>query len=138
MTTTISGAVGRLDGTPEPQAYIVATLAGTGENLAVLAGGPVARQADVRGQIVLPLDIRAETQVHLRLAVPGRTLSEATVTLSPGVAYDLAQLFFGAPSPAPSPAPVPGTGGVELSGDGDTLTLTGTLSGDGDTIEIGA
>lgn len=103
MTTTISGAVGRLDGTPEPQAYIVATLAGTGENLAVLAGGPVARQADVRGQIVLPLDIRAETQVHLRLAIPGRTLREATVTLSPGVAYELAQLFFGAPSPAHRP-----------------------------------
>ena len=138
MTTTISGAVGRLDGTPEPQAYIVATLAGTGENLAVLAGGPVARQADVRGQIVLPLDIRTEAQVHLRLAIPGRTLREATVTLRPGVAYDLAQLFSGAPSPAPSPAPVPGTGGVELSGDGDTLTLTGALSGDGDTIEIGA
>lgn len=138
MTTTILGAVGRLDGTPEPQAYIVATLAGTGENLAVLAGGPVARQADVRGQIVLPLDIRTETQVHLRLAIPGRTLREATVSLRPGVAYELAQLFSGAPSPTPSPAPVPGTGGVELSGDGDTLTLTGTLSGDGDTIEIGA
>ena len=138
MTTTISGAVGRLDGTPEPQAYIVATLAGTGENLAVLAGGPVARQADVGGQIVLPLDIRAETQVHLRLAIPGRTLREATVTLRPGVAYDLAQLFSGATSPTPAPAPVPGTGGVELSGDGDTLTLTGTLSGNGDTIEIGA
>lgn len=138
MTTTISGAVGRLDGTPEPQAYIVATLAGTGENLAVLAGGPVARQADVRGQIVLPLDIRTETQVHLRLAIPGRTLREATVSLRPGVAYELAPLFSGAPSPTPSPAPVPGTGGVELSGDGDTLTLTGTLSGDGDTIEIGA
>lgn len=138
MTTTILGAVGRLDGAPEPQAYIVATLAGTGENLAVLAGGPVARQADVRGQIVLPLDIRTETQVHLRLAIPGRTLREATVSLRPGVAYELAQLFSGAPSPTPSPAPVPGTGGVELSGDGDTLTLTGTLSGDGDTIEIGA
>lgn len=138
MTTTILGAVGRLDGTPEPQAYIVATLTGTGENLAVLAGGPVARQADVRGQIVLPLDIRTETQVHLRLAIPGRTLREATVSLRPGVAYELAQLFSGAPSPTPSPAPVPGTGGVELSGDGDTLTLTGTLSGDGDTIEIGA
>lgn len=138
MTTTITGAVGRRDGTPEPQAYIVATLAGTGENLAVLAGGPVARQADVRGQIVLPLDIRTETQVHLRLAIPGRTLREATVTLRPGVAYDLAQIFSGAPSPTPSPAPVPGTGGVEISGDGDTLTLTGTLSGDGDTLEIGA
>ena len=138
MTTTISGAVGRLDGTPEPQAYIVATLAGTGENLAVLAGGPVARQADVRGQIVLPLDIRTETQVRLRLAIPGRTLREATVTLRPGVAYDLAQIFSGAPSPTPAPAPVPGTGGVEISGDGDTITLTGTLSGDGDTIEIGA
>lgn len=138
MTTTISGAVGRLDGSPEPQAYIVATLAGTGENLAVLAGGPVARQADVRGQIVLPLDIRTETQVRLRLAIPGRTLREATVTLRPGVAYDLAQIFSGAPSPTPSPAPVPGTGGVEISGDGDTITLTGTLSGDGDTLEIGA
>ena len=138
MTTTISGAVGRLDGTPEPQAYIVATLAGTGENFAVLAGGPVARQADVRGQIVLPLDIRTETQVHLRLAIPGRTLREATVTLRPGVAYDLAQIFSGASSPTPSPAPVPGTGGVEIAGDGDTLTLTGTLSGDGDTLEIGA
>ena len=138
MTTTISGTVGRLDGAPEPQAYIVATLAGTGENLAVLAGGPVARQADVRGQIVLPLDIRAETQVHLRLAIPGRTLREATVTLRPSVAYDLAQVFSGAASPTPSPAPVPGMGGVEIAGDGDTLTLTGTLSGDGDTLEIGA
>lgn len=138
MTTTITGAVGRLDGTPEPQAYIVATLAGTGENLAVLAGGPVARQADVRGQIVLPLDIRTETQVHLRLAIPGRTLREATVTLRPSVAYDLAQIFSGATSPTPSPAPVPGTGGAEIAGDGDTLTLNGTLSGDGDTLEIGA
>lgn len=138
MTTTISGTVGRLDGTPEPQAYIVATLAGTGENFAVLAGGPVARQADVRGQIVLPLDIRAETQVHLRLAIPGRALREATVSLRPGVAYDLAQIFSGASSPTPSPAPVPGTGGAEISGDGDTLTLNGTLSGDGDTLEIGA
>lgn len=138
MTTTISGTVGRLDGTPEPQAYIVATLAGTGENLAVLAGGPVARQADVRGQIVLPLDIRTETQVHLRLAIPGRTLREATVSLRPGVAYDLAQIFSGASSPTPSPAPVPGTGGVEIAGDGDTLTLNGKLSGDGDTLEIGA
>nr|DAF91216.1 MAG TPA: hypothetical protein [Siphoviridae sp. ctKwa30] len=138
MTTTISGTVGRLDGTPEPQAYIVATLAGTGENFAVIAGGPVARQADVRGQIVLPLDIRTETQVHLRLAIPGRTLREATVTLRPGVAYDLAQIFSGAPSPTPAPAPVPGTGGVEISGDGDTLTLNGKLSGDGDTLEIGA
>lgn len=138
MTTTITGAVGRLDGTPEPQAYIVATLAGTGENLAVLAGGPVARQADVRGQIVLPLDIRTETQVHLRLAIPGRTLREATVTLRPSVAYDLAQIFSGAASPTPSPAPVPGTGGAEIAGDGDTLTLNGTVSGDGDTLEIGA
>ena len=138
MTTTISGTVGRLDGAPEPQAYIVAALAGTGENFAVLAGGPVARQADVRGQIVLPLDIRAETQVHLRLAIPGRTLREATVTLRPSVAYDLAQIFSGATSPTPSPAPVPGTGGVEIAGDGDTLTLNGTLSGDGDTLEIGA
>ena len=138
MTTTITGAVGRLDGTPEPQAYIVATLAGTGENLAVLAGGPVARQADMRGQIVLPLDIRTETQVHLRLAIPGRTLREATVSLRPGVAYDLAQIFSGSTSPTPAPAPVPGTGGVEISGDGDTLTLNGKISGDGDTLEIGA
>lgn len=138
MTTTISGAVGRLDGTPEPQAYIVATLAGTGENFAVLAGGPAARQADMRGQIVLPLDIRAETQVHLRLAIPGRTLREATVSLRPGVAYELAQIFSGAASPTPSPAPVPGAGGVEIAGDGDTLTLNGALSGDGDTLEIGA
>lgn len=138
MTTTISGTVGRLDGTPEPQAYIVAALVGTGENFAVLAGGPVARQADVRGQIVLPLDIRADTQVHLRLAIPGRTLREATVTLRPSVAYDLAQIFSGATSPTPAPAPVPGTGGVEIAGDGDTLTLNGKLSGDGDTLEIGA
>lgn len=130
MTTTISGTVGRLDGAPEPQAYIVATLAGTGENLAVLAGGPVARQADVRGQIVLPLDIRTETQVHLRLAIPGRTLREATVTLRPSVAYDLAQIFSGAASPTPSPAPVPGMGGVEISGDGDTLTLDGPINSD--------
>lgn len=138
MTTTISGTVGRLDGTPEPQAYIVAALVGTGENFAVLAGGPVARQADVRGQIVLPLDIRTETQVHLRLAIPGRTLREATVSLRPGVAYDLAQIFSGSTSPTPAPAPVPGAGGVEISGDGDTLTLNGKISGDGDTLEIGA
>ena len=98
MTSTINGAVGRLDGTPEPQAYIAAALAGTGENLAVLAGGPVARQADVRGQIALPLDIRTETQVYLRLVSPGRAFREATVSLRPGVAYDLAQIFSGATS----------------------------------------
>lgn len=76
--------------------------------------------------------------MHLRLAIPGRTLREATVTLRPSVAYDLAQIFSGSASPTPSPAPVPGTGGVEIAGDGDTLTLTGTPSGDGDTLEIGA
>ena len=76
--------------------------------------------------------------MHLRLAIPGRTLREATVSLRPGVAYDLGQIFSGATSPTPSPAPVPGTGGVEISGDGDTLTLNGALSGDGDTLEIGA
>ena len=92
----------------------------------------------MRGQIVLPLDIREETQVHLRLAIPGRTLREATVSLRPGVAYNLAQIFSGATSPTPSPAPAPGTGVVEIAGDGDTLTLTGTPSGDGDTLEIGA
>ena len=68
--------------------------------------------------------------MHLRLAIPGRTLREATVTLRPSVAYDLAQIFSGAASPTPSPAPVPGMGGVEISGDGDTLTLDGTLDGD--------
>ena len=78
--------------------------------------------------------------MHLRLAIPGRTLREATVSLRPGVAYDLAQIFSGAasPTPTPGPAPVPGTGGVEIAGDGNTLTLNGTLSGDGDTLEIGA
>ena len=98
MTSTINGAVGRLDGTPEPQAYIAAALAETGENLAVLAGGPVARQTDVRGQIALPLDIRTETQVYLCLVSPGRAFREATVSLRPGVAYDLAQIFSGATS----------------------------------------
>ena len=92
----------------------------------------------IRDRIVLPLDIRTETQVHLRLAIPGRTLREATVSLRPGVAYDLAQIFSGSTSPTPAPAPVPGAGGVEISGDGDTLTLNGKISGDGDTLEIGA
>lgn len=138
MTITITGAVGRLDGTPEPQAYIVATFAETGKDFVFLAGGPVARQADVRGQIALPFDIRTETQAGLGLVIPGGELREATVSLRPGVAYDLAQIFSGSTSPTPSPAPVPGTSGVEIAGDGDTLTLNGTLSGDGDTLEIGA
>nr|DAW69840.1 MAG TPA: hypothetical protein [Caudoviricetes sp.] len=86
------------------------------------------------GRIVLPLDIKAETQVRLRLAVPGRTLREATVTLKPGVVYSLESVFSGAETPAPSPYPTPG---VEISDDGDTATIPGVVSGDGDTITIG-
>lgn len=135
MTTTITGAVGRLGGTPEPQACIVATFAGTDEGFVFLAGGPVARQADVRGQIALPLDIRTETQVRLCLAIPGCTLREATVTLKPGVAYTLASVFSG--EEAPTPAPQTGTPDVHVSGDGDTATISGVVSDDGDTITFG-
>lgn len=51
-----------------------------------------------RGQIALPLDIRTETQVYLCLVSPGRAFREATVSLRPGVAHDLAQIFSGATS----------------------------------------
>ena len=86
------------------------------------------------GRIALPLDIKSETRVRLRLAVPGRTLREATVTLKPGVVYSLEGVFSGDQTPTPSPSPTPG---VEISGDGDTATVTGVVSGDGDTITIG-
>lgn len=135
MGTTVTGAVTRLDGAPESSAYLTATLAlPSGETTAVLAGGPVARGADVTGRIALPLDIKAETQVRLRLAVPGRTLREATVTLKPGVVYSLESVFSGDQTPTPAPSPTPG---VEFSGDGDTATIPGVVSGDGDTITIG-
>lgn len=135
MGTDITGRVTRLDGTPETTAYLTATLAlPSGEKTAILAGGPVARGSDMRGRIALPLDIKTETRVRLRLAVPGRTLREATVTLKPGVAYSLENVFSGDQIPTPSPSPVPG---VEISGDGDTATIPGVVSGDGDTITIG-
>lgn len=135
MGTTASGAAQRLDGSPETSAYLTATLAlPSGETTAVLAGGPVSRGADVSGRIALPLDIKAETRVRLRLAVPGRTLREATVVLKPGVVYSLEDVFSGDQIPTPSPSPVPG---MEISGDGDTATVTGIVSSDGDTITIG-
>ena len=86
------------------------------------------------GRIALPLDIKSETRVRLRLAVPGRTLREATVTLRPGAIYPLESVFSGSQTPEPSPSPAPG---VEISGDGDTATVTGVVSDDGDTITIG-
>lgn len=133
--TSVNGTVTRLDGAPEAAAYLTATLAlPSGKTTAILAGGPVSRGADMSGRIVLPLDIKAETQVCLRLAVPGRTLREATVTLKPGVVYSLESVFSGAETPAPSPYPTPG---VEISDDGDTATIPGVVSGDGDTITIG-
>lgn len=133
--TSVNGTVTRLDGAPEAAAYLTATLAlPSGKTTAILAGGPVSRGADMSGRIVLPLDIKAETQVRLRLAVPGRTLREATVTLKPGVVYSLESVFSGAETPAPSPYPTPG---VEISDDGDTATIPGVVSGDGDTITIG-
>lgn len=135
MGTAVSGSVTRLDGAPETSAYLTATLElQSGETTAVLAGGPVSRGADVSGRIALPLDIKAETRVRLRLAVPGRTLREATVVLKPGVVYSLEDVFSGDQIPTPSSSPVPG---VEISGDGDTATFQGTISSDGDTITIG-
>ena len=102
--TSVNGTVTRLDGVPESSAYLTATLVlPDGETTAILAGGPVSRGAYMSGRIVLPLDIKAETQVRLRLAVPGRTLREATVVLKPGVVYSLESVFSGAETPAPSP-----------------------------------
>lgn len=135
MGTTVTGAVTRLDGAPESTAYLTATLVlPGGETTAILAGGPVSRGADMSGRIALPLDIKAETRVRLRLAIPGRTLREATVTLKPGAAYSLEDVFSGDQIPTPSQSTVPG---VEISGDGDTATIPGVVSGDGDTITIG-
>lgn len=135
MTATVTGAVTRLDGAPESTAYLTATLVlPSGETTAILAGGPVSRSADMRGRIALPLDIKSEARMRLRLAVPGRTLREATVTLKPGVVYSLESVFSGDQIPTPSPSPTPG---VEISGDGDTATISGVVSGDGDTITIG-
>lgn len=135
MGTAVNGRVTRLDGTPETTAYLTATLVlPGGETTAILAGGPVSRGSDMSGRIALPLDIKTETRVRLRLAVPGRTLREATVTLKPGVVYSLESVFSGDQIPTPSPSPTPG---VEISGDGDTATISGVVSGDGDTITIG-
>lgn len=135
MGTDITGRVTRLDGAQASTAYLTASLAlQSGETTAILAGEPVSRGADLSGRITLPLDIKTETRVRLRLAIPGRTLREATVTLKPGVVYSLESAFSGAETPTPSPAPTPG---VEISGDGDTATIPGVVSGDGDTITIG-
>lgn len=135
MGTGVTGRVTRLDGAPETTAYLTATLAlPSGETTAIMSGGPVSRGADMSGRIALPLDIKTETRVRLRLAVPGRTLREATVTLKPGVTYSLASVFSGDQTPTPSPSPSPG---AEISGDGDTVTVAGVVSGDGDTITIG-
>lgn len=135
MATEVMGAARRLDGSPETAAYLTAELAlPSGETTAILAGGPVSRGADLSGRIALPLDIKTETRVHLRLAIPGRTLREATVSLKPGITYSLESVFSGVETPVPSPSPTPG---VEISGDGDTVTIPGVVSGDGDTITIG-
>lgn len=135
MGTVVTGAVTRLDGSPEAAAYLTATIMlPSGEATAILAGGPVSRGADMSGRLALPLDIKTETRVRLRLAVPGRTLREATVSLKPGVTYSLEDVFSGGETPTPSPSPTPG---VEISGDGDTVTIPGVVSGDGDTITIG-
>ena len=135
MGTTVSGSATRLDGSPETTAYLTATLAlPSGETTAILAGEPVSRGTDLSGRIALPLDIKTETRVRLRLAIPGRPLREATVVLKPGALYSLESVFSGDQTPTPSPAPTPG---VEISGDGDTATVPGVVSGDGDTITIG-
>lgn len=135
MGTAVTGSATRLDGSPETAAYLTATLAlPSGETTAILAGGPVSRGADMSGRIALPLDIKSETRVRLRLAVPGRTLREATVVLKPGFVYSLEGVFSGGETPTPSPSPTPG---VEISDDGDTATIPGAVSGDGDTITIG-
>ena len=135
MAAKVTGAVTRLDGAPESTAYLTATLVlPSGETTAILAGGPVSRGADLSGRIALPLDIKTETRVRLRLAIPGRTLREATVTLKPGLVYSLESVFSGEQIPTPSPSPTPG---AEISDDGETATVTGVVSGDGDTITIG-
>ena len=134
--TTVSGNVTRLDGSPEPLAYITATLkTQTGETTSMMAVGPVSRAATPRGQIMLPLDLTEPTQVHLRLSVPGRTLREATVTLKPGMAYTLASVFSG--EATPTPAPPTGPPDVHVDSDGDPATTSGVVSDGGATITIG-
>ena len=134
MGSVVAGRVSRLDGAPESAVYLTASLVlPDGETTAVMSGGPVSRGADMKGLIALPLGIKSEVRVHLRLAVPGRTLREATVTLKPDAVYSLASVFSGAQVPEPSQSPTPG---VEISVDGDTAAITGIVSGDGDTVAV--
>ena len=70
-------------------------------------------------------------RVALAVETAGAVQRETTVTLAPGVVYDLAAALAGAVEDPADPRP------PVVSDDGDTYEIDATVSGDGDTYEIG-
>ncbi len=110
---------------------VVASIVRDGIPHRAALAGAVSPTGAPTGALALPPEITTPTEVRLTIEKAGTIQREATVTLAPGVVYDLAAALAGTASDPEAPRP------PVVSDDGDTYEIDATVSGDGDTYEIG-
>lgn len=110
---------------------VVASIVRDGIPHRVALAGAVSPTGAPTGALALPPEATTPTEVRLTVETAGAVQREATVTLVPGVVYDLAAALAGAVEDPEHPRP------PVVSDDGDTYEINATVSDDGDTYEIG-
>lgn len=110
---------------------VVASIVRDGTPHRVALAGAVSPAGAPTGALALPPEATTPTEVRLTVETGGVVQRETTVTLAPGVVYDLAAALAGTASDPADPRP------PVVSDDGDTYEIDATVSDDGDTYEIG-
>lgn len=110
---------------------VVASIVRDGIPHRVALAGAVSPTGAPTGALALPPEATTPTEVRLTVETAGTVQRETTVTLAPGVVYDLAAALAGTASDPEAPRP------PVVSDDGDTYEIDATVSDDGDTYEIG-
>ena len=114
-----------------PATLVVASIVRDGTPHRVALAGAVSPTGAPTGALALPPEATTPTEVRLTVETAGAVQREATITLAPGVVYDLAAALAGTVEDPEHPRP------PVVSDDGDTYEIDATVSDDGDTYEIG-
>lgn len=113
-----------------PATLVVASIVRDGAPHRVALAGAVSPTGAPTGALGLPPEATTPTEVRLTVETAGTVQRETTVTLAPGMVYDLAAALAGTVEDPETPHP------PVVSDDGDTYEID-VVSDDGDTYEIG-